>query len=133
MANRVDLEISTHQQGNSGVRTNRVMMVGAILGSVSSCWTYNLCTIDDDLTFCSAFSKLSAIAGNEQLKQVPVQRIRRDRRSRFKADNRWIRLAGRGEEEEVYGSSGDRAGRDKVSGDVVLAAAAADDRYEQEV
>lgn len=87
----------------------------------------------DVLTFCSAFSKLSAIAGNEQLKQVPVQRIRRDRRSRFGVNNRWIRLADREEEvEEVYGNSGDRAGRGKVSGDVVLAAAA-DDRYEQEV
>jgi hypothetical protein len=88
--------------------------------------------MDDVLTFCSAFSKLSAIAGNEQLKQVPVQRIRRDRGSSFKSNNRWIRLAGRGEEEEVYGNSGDEAGREEVSGDVVLAAAA-DDKYEQEV
>lgn len=73
-------------------------MVRAILGNVSDYYTYKHFTIDDVLTFCSAFSKLSAIAGNEQLKQVPVQRIRRDQRSRSKANNRWIRLANRKEE-----------------------------------
>ena len=63
-------------------------MVRAILGSVSDYYTYKHFTVNEILTFCSAFSKLSAIAGNEQLRQVPVQRIRRDGRSRFKANNR---------------------------------------------
>jgi len=31
MVNMVDLEISTHQQGSLGVRTNRIMMVCAVL------------------------------------------------------------------------------------------------------
>jgi len=31
MANMVDLEISTHQQGSLGVRTNRIMMICAVL------------------------------------------------------------------------------------------------------
>ena len=72
VADWMELRISTQQRGSSGVRTNRIMMVGAILESVSICWAYNhFITADDVLTFCSAFSKLSAIAGNEQLKQVP--------------------------------------------------------------
>ena len=88
VADWMELRISTQQRGSSGVRTNRIVMVRAILGNVSDYYTYKHFTIDDVLTFCSAFSKLSAIAGNEQLKQVPVQRIRRDRRSRFEVNKR---------------------------------------------
>jgi hypothetical protein len=46
---------------------------------------------DEALTNCSCFSKLSAIAGNEHLKQVQVQRINGAARSKvIKAEGEWV-------------------------------------------
>jgi hypothetical protein len=47
--------------------------------------------MNEALTNCSCFSKLSAIAGNEHLKQVQVQRINGAARSKaIRAEGEWV-------------------------------------------